>query len=178
MGNYLKQGFTLIELMITLVIAGILLVIGVPAMHDMIVEQRLSASVNEFIAAANFARSEAIKRGRPVKICRSVNAETNSDVCSTSSSGDHDSTDWGSGWIVLDPDDQVLLRQGALPDKIYAIASSASLRAITFTGSGAPIGTMAGGKLTFSYDGKFDRTVCITRAGRIRVIPDAVTCPT
>ncbi|HTN67150.1 MAG TPA: GspH/FimT family pseudopilin [Burkholderiaceae bacterium] len=173
-----RRGFTVIELMITLVIAGILLAIGVPAMRDMVVENRLTANVNEFIAAATFARSEAIKRGRPVTLCRSVKAEAGTDKCITTASGDYDSSDWGSGWIVIVPDEKlVLLRQGALPAKIYAAAKPTSLKSITYNGSGGPVGALAGARLIFSYDGQFDRTVCITRTGRIRVIRDAVTCP-
>ncbi len=45
------RGFTLIELMITIVIASILLAIGVPSMRNMIHQNRLSGSVNEFVAA-------------------------------------------------------------------------------------------------------------------------------
>ncbi|MEO7031863.1 MAG: GspH/FimT family pseudopilin [Herbaspirillum sp.] len=148
-------------------------------MRDMMAQNRLAMSVNEFIAAATFARSEAIKRGRPVTLCRSVNAESGTDKCITTSSGDYDSSDWGSGWIVIVPDDKLILqRRGALPDKIYVAAKPLKLRAITYNGSGGPGGAFAGGSFIFSYNGQFDRTVCIARTGRIRVILDVVTCPT
>jgi len=171
------HGFTLIELMITIVIAGILLAIGIPSMRAMIVENRLTGHVNEFIAAATLARSEAIKRGRPVKICRSVNAESGTNDCSTDPSGDYDSSDWGTGWIVIVPSENlVLLRQGTLASKVFVAAQPTSLRSITYNASGGPVGALAGAKLIFSYDGEFDRVVCISRAGRIRVVLDAVDC--
>lgn len=173
-----RRGFTLLELMITIVIAGILLAIAIPSMHDTIVQNRLTANVNEFIGAATFARSEAIKRGRPVTLCRSVNAESGTDKCITTASGDYDSSDWGSGWIVIVPDEKLVMqRRGALPDKIYVAAKPTTLRSITYNGTGGPVGALAGARFIFSYDGQFDRTVCINRAGRIRVIAESVTCP-
>ncbi len=158
------SGFTLIELIITISIAGVLLAIGIPSMRDLIIETRLTGHVNQFIAATSFARSEAIKRGRPVTICRSVKAESGTDKCITTASGDYDSSDWGSGWIVIVPSENLVLqRQGTLPAKVYAAAKPLTLRSITYNSSGGPVGSLAGARLIFSYDGKFDRTVCINR---------------
>lgn len=172
------HGFTLIELIVTIAIAAIVLAIGVPSMQNIIIETRLSGHVNQFIAAATFARTEAIKRGRPVTICRSVKAESGTDKCITTASGDNGSSDWGSGWIVIVPSENLVLhRQGALPAKIYAEAKPTTLRSITYNSFGGPAGSMAGARLVFSYNGDFDRAVCISRTGRIRVILEAVTCP-
>ncbi len=174
-----QRGFTLTELIVVIAIAGILLAVGIPSMRNLIVETRLTGHVNQFIAAAMLARSEAIKRGQPVKICRSVNAESGADACVMTASGDYDSSDWGSGWIVIVPNGNLVLhRQAALPAKVYAAAKPLSLRSITYNSFGGPVGALAGARLIFSYDGEFDRTVCINRAGRVRVIQDSVTCPT
>lgn len=179
MQNRIHHGFTLIELTVTIAIAGVLLAVGVPSMRNLIVETRLTGHVNQFIAAATFARSEAIKRGRPVTICRSVNAESGTDKCITTASGDYGSSDWGSGWIVIVPSENLVLhRQGVLPAKVYVAANPSTLRSITYNSFGGPVGALAGARLVFSYDGEFDRAVCINRAGRIRVILDSVTCPT
>lgn len=64
---YAVQGFTLIELMITISIAAILLAVGVPSMRDMIQQNRLTGNVNEFVAANMLARSEAIKRRSQIR---------------------------------------------------------------------------------------------------------------
>lgn len=61
-----QNGFTLIELMIVLVVAGVLLAIGIPSFQQMIKSNRLTVTTNELIGAINFARSEAAKRGRAV----------------------------------------------------------------------------------------------------------------
>lgn len=177
--NRSAHGFTLIELIVTIAIAGILLAVGIPSMRELIIETRLSGNVNQFIAAATFARSEAIKRGRPVTICRSVKAESGTNTCVTTASGECLSSDWCSGWIVIVPGENlILLRQGALPAKVYVAAKPTTLRSITYNSFGGPVGSLTGARLIFSYDGNFDRTVCINRAGRIRVIPESVTCPT
>lgn len=79
-------GFTLVELMITIVIASLLLTMGIPSLSNLLQNNRLATQANDFIAAINFARSEAIKRG------------VNIDVIATDSS--EASNEWGSGWTV------------------------------------------------------------------------------
>jgi type IV fimbrial biogenesis protein FimT len=82
------QGFTLIELMVTLSVAAILAVVAVPAMQDFVTRNRLAALNNELMTAINYARSEAIKRGATVSVCKSNTA--------TSCGGS-----WSNGWIVF-----------------------------------------------------------------------------
>jgi type IV fimbrial biogenesis protein FimT len=64
------SGFTLVELIITLTIAGILTAIAVPTFNSVISNNRLTAYSNEFVTALNLARSEAIKRGTQITIKR------------------------------------------------------------------------------------------------------------
>jgi type IV fimbrial biogenesis protein FimT len=61
-------GFTLIELMVTVTVMAVVLTLGVPAFKDTIRNNVLTASINEFIATLNFARSEAVKRGVNVTV--------------------------------------------------------------------------------------------------------------
>ena len=162
-------GFTLIELMITISIAAILLAIGIPSMRDMIQQNRLTGNVNEFVAANMLARSEAIKRGTPVTLCRSVNAESasGSNACSGTAG------DWNTGWIVVVPNDdspknEILARQRALP---AGTTVTATLNAITYTGVGPPA---AGDSFTFINDCKLEgRNVVLSRSGHISVGPVA-----
>ncbi|MEY2684801.1 MAG: hypothetical protein RJA09_1945, partial [Pseudomonadota bacterium] len=68
-----QRGVTLIELMITVAIVAILASLAAPSFRDSIVRNRLSSAITDVMTAVNFARSESIKRGRTVTLCRSSN---------------------------------------------------------------------------------------------------------
>lgn len=65
-----QGGLTLWELLCTLSIAAVLLTAGVPAFRAFLLDARLTADVNAWVLAVQFARSEAAKRGRPVIVCK------------------------------------------------------------------------------------------------------------
>lgn len=93
-----QKGFTLIELMLTLTILSIALAVAVPSFNSQIQNNRSQALGEELSVALQFARSEAVKRGRAVTVCAS-NADHS--ACS------NDSSTWANGWLVLldDADD-------------------------------------------------------------------------
>lgn len=84
-------GFTLIELMVTLAMAAIVLTVGVPSFRDMVKKNEMAGATNRFVGALKLARSEAIKRGVPVSICKSNDGAT----CTGAG------TNWEDGWIVF-----------------------------------------------------------------------------
>jgi type IV fimbrial biogenesis protein FimT len=57
------------ELMVTLAIAGVVLGIGAPSFRDFLRNNRLTSAANDFLAATQVARTEAIKRQQPVSVC-------------------------------------------------------------------------------------------------------------
>lgn len=63
------SGFTLIELMITIVIASTILVLATPSYERLIRENKLTSATNEFILAIQRAKNEAITRGKTVTLC-------------------------------------------------------------------------------------------------------------
>jgi type IV fimbrial biogenesis protein FimT len=81
----------LIELMITIAVVAILAAVALPSMQNIIKNNRLTAQANDLVTAFQFARSEAIRKNGPIRIC----ASTNGTECAGG---------WSSGWIVLDPD--------------------------------------------------------------------------
>jgi type IV fimbrial biogenesis protein FimT len=78
------KGFTLIELMITLVILGVILGLAAPAMGDFVVRQRVSSQASELMLALAYARSEAVTQGVDIAVLPATNAGTG----------------WTSGWCV------------------------------------------------------------------------------
>ena len=84
-----SKGFTMVELMVTIAVLGVLLAIAVPSFSAMIRNNRSQAVANELVAALNLARAEAVKRGARVSLCPSSNGTS----CSGSS--------WAIGWIAF-----------------------------------------------------------------------------
>ncbi len=83
-----SNGFTLIELMVTVAVVGILAVVGVPAMAGLINANRINGASDNLTAALQLARSEAIRRGTSVTVCASNDGQ----ACATTASWDR--------WIV------------------------------------------------------------------------------
>ena len=71
-----QGGFTIIELMITIAVLGVLLALAVPNMRDLVIRNRLTTRTNALVAAMQLARSEAIKRGVPITVL-SISGNTN-----------------------------------------------------------------------------------------------------
>lgn len=63
------RGFTLIELMITVIVLGVLVALAAPSFRTMILNQQSEAIGEDIITAFQLARSEAIKRGGFVSVC-------------------------------------------------------------------------------------------------------------
>lgn len=82
-------GVTLIELLVTLSIGVILLAVAAPSVQDFLVQNRVESGSNQLMASLAYARSEAIKRGARITLCKSSNAST----CG--------GTGWEDGWIMF-----------------------------------------------------------------------------
>jgi type IV fimbrial biogenesis protein FimT len=190
------SGFTLIELMITLAIVGILLTVGVPSLKTFMQGNQLIAASNELLSALHVARSEAIKLNSRVSICES------SDGTNCSNTGS-----WRNGWIVfVDSDGQLdnngqpcegtgqdcLLRiHDAINDPSLSISAVDSngnaVSSFTFTSRGMPkdiFGVSEEGVFSIcSFDGTNNvidsRAVVLSLSGRVRISDTAVvTCAT
>lgn len=100
------SGFTLIELMITLVVAGILLAWAVPSFTRFLEQTTLTSETNNWVGVINFARSEAITRGERVTVCRTVtpNACDGSSDCDcgvSQSGGASGNPNYHGGYLVF-----------------------------------------------------------------------------
>ncbi len=148
-------GFTLIELIITLVIAGILLALAAPNFSGFVKNNRLSSQANGFIADVALARSEAVKRGANITICRSGNGAD----CLIG-------TTWKDGWIVVDGAGQVLRVHEKLTGDNTTIASPAVADSIVYNRSGL---------MTPTPTPAVVQTISICDDGRGRLIEIAIT---
>lgn len=89
-----QQGFTLVELMITIAIFGILLAIATADYGPIINSNRLASAMNQLQGELAFARTEASKASSNVTVCSS----TDSASCSGG-------TGWEGGWIIFTDSD-------------------------------------------------------------------------
>lgn len=167
------NGFTLIELIITLTIAGILIAIAAPAMQTFILDQRLTTQANEFIADLNIARSEAIHRGVNVVICKQGGTDS-SPSCSTSAT-------WASGRVVfadsdsdgtIDSNETVLRVRQSLEGSNSLNAIPSTTNSIVFTNAGLTnlsSGTEIAMRLCDSRGASKAVTVWVNFTGRARI---------
>ena len=76
-----QHGFTLWELLITMLVAGILLGIGVPNVMEFQRNAAMSAAANDLVTGVLMARTEAVKRQAPVTLCLSDDPTAANPVC-------------------------------------------------------------------------------------------------
>ena len=197
----IHSGFTLIELMITLAIVGILLMVGVPSLKTLLQGNQLIASANELISALHVARSEAIKFNTRVSICESSDGKT----CAITGS-------WKNGWIIFvdgngvppgdlvgtgaacvaDANTDCLLRiHDAISDNLLSVAAvdagGISVSSFTFTSRGLPKAangaTQSGIFSLCSFDSSDNvinsRAVIVSLSGRARFSDNqaVISCP-
>lgn len=87
------SGFTLIELMVTLAVAGVLLGIGVPSFADLVKKNRRTAVVNDLVTDIHIARAKAFAENARVVLCRG-NGNALSPACTPGAK-------WTDGWLVF-----------------------------------------------------------------------------
>lgn len=171
------SGFTLIELMVSIAMLSILLAIAVPSYQALVVNNRLATQTNEFVATLTLARSEAVKRGTRVTVCKS----SDQSACTTTG-------DWTQGWLVFADDDSdgtfdtgepLLQVHGALPSGVALTGNTLVSDYVSYIASGAAqrsSGAVQTGTLTMCHaqSGKA-RVLTVNNAGRLNLNSQA-TC--
>ncbi len=63
-----QRGFTLVELLMTVVVLSILIALAVPSFREMMDKNAVTTAANDLLSSVLIARSEAVKRESPVVI--------------------------------------------------------------------------------------------------------------
>ncbi len=132
-----QAGFTLYELLITVIIMGVILSFGVANLADFNRNGRMTATANDLHAAFHLARSEAARAKTNVTICASADPMGAPDCDGT----------WDQGYIVFvdengditvdAPDDAVLRRHGPVEEGVALnFANGATYFSYAATGLG------------------------------------------
>ncbi len=165
--TFKMQGFTLVELMVTLVIGTILVMLAAPSFKKSISTNLVTTQANSLMSSINLARSEAVKRQSNVTIC----ASTNQTTCGGS--------DWSTGWIVrLDSNNSPIRSQGAFKGTTVFTYNPATITTVQFNSQGLasinPKFTLTPGECAAGYRGIYDITIAPT--GRAGVANSATLC--
>lgn len=135
-----SHGFTLVELLITIAILGILMAIALPSYQQFVLNTRMTTQANEFLTMLNFTRSEAVKRNTRVTMCKSSDGTGCLVTALTASPAS-----WQPGWIVfvdgstagiVDGTDTILRVQGALTRGSTFLANANLVNYVSFVSNG------------------------------------------
>ncbi|AUB84851.1 GspH/FimT family pseudopilin [Candidatus Thiodictyon syntrophicum] len=140
-----KRGVTLIELMITLAIMVIVLMFAAPPFGALMARNRMSTTVNNFVATLSLARSMAVMGTAPVSIC----SDDGNGACGGTG-------DWAKGALLFRDDDsnQILDGTEAVTKRLNASESTtivANVAAVTFSQDGTATTTAAGANSTWVF---------------------------
>ena len=182
-----QSAFTLIELLITMTVLGVLMAIALPNLQSFVIGNRLTSNVNSFVGLVNYARSEAIARNQSVIICPRSNTAI---ACASdplwglyelqvfvdcTGNGDRNSgatTNCPTGDTLLKTmpaldttGNEFVLIRGALTPAVGTIRFGAA--GLSQTAHSFAINA----KGDAAYELQYGRTICISRPGRVRVTP-------
>ena len=154
----IPRGFTLVELMVTLLVLAILLGVAVPSFRDAALSSRLTAYANDLVASAQIARSEAIKRNVDITLCASAGGL----ACDAGGA-------WEGGWIVRTEGGVVLQRQPALSDGFRVTETIGNLSEVVFPATVVGVTRASFTVCRGSPVGKQERVVTIGVSGNTSV---------
>ena len=163
-----QTGLTIVEIMVALAVASILIGLALPAFNNFIAQRSLTAQVNDFMVALQYARSEAGRRGTTVSV------QANDPSSPTD--------EWGPGWCV------VVGGAGACDGTELRLFPTTGANTLDGTGAMDGVATLtfnSRGLLTNGVGGAFDlcragetvgRRVVISTIGRVSSQPKT-DCP-
>ncbi len=157
------SGFTLVELMVVVAIAGMAMAFAIPAMGTFIKNERLVTQINTLVGHLAYARSEAVTRRQQIILCASSNMNT----CN--------GANWATGWILfIDADnsstfnagEQVLRAKATLEGSNTLISSTGAL--IIYDNRGFSPNSNGVFSLCDDRGAAHVKSISITNTGRVR----------
>ena len=137
-----QNGFSLIEVMVTLTIAAIVLSIAVPSYQTAVQNNRRTTATNELATAFQLARSTAISQRVFTVVCKSPDGAT----CPMGAG----SGDWTQGWMIftdvdnngaMDGGDTLIRVHGTLPGGATFIGNNNVVNRVSFSPQGLARGS-------------------------------------
>ena len=173
-----SAGFTIIELMIALTVAGVLLAIATPGLRVFLQNGRLSSASNDLLRSFQVARTEAIKRQLNVVVCASANPAATPPACSYAAfNGWIVFEDTNSNWSV-DAGEPIIERHSLLDPSITVKTDNEGIESYASTGFANPAGAHNPTHNIVICDKRgnqvightsVERAVLVTTTGRVRV---------
>lgn len=143
-----RDAYTFVEVMVVLILIGILSSIAIPTFRNIIITSKISVAASTLHNALLFTRFEAIKRGRPVTICRSSNSDDANASCAAGVINPESHLGWAEGWIIFVDVDQDLKFGGE--DILVRVQS----RLFNKPGDGSMFSSPHRNQLTFNSTGQ------------------------
>lgn len=172
------RGLTLLELVAALALAALLLRLALPAYDDWMASIRVMQEAQHIAASMNMARSEAIKRGVRVNLCKSANGLQ----CTPGSL-------WHGGWIMhVDADasgqleagtDLIRARESVEPG-VTVSANRPLADYVSYTAFGHARllnGALQIGTITVCVQNQRAVNVVLSAGGRARIAKTTLICP-
>ena len=187
-----SKGFTLIELMVTVAMLAVLLSIAAPSFARMMASNRMATQTNEFTAALNLARLEAVRRGQSVAIRADGGGTTFQGGWRVFTDANDDGAQPGTitatdgtviresgGALVGNTTITRVTRGGTAPNYTYTDSAAADRMYVVFNSRGA---NNASGAAFFRICDSSDtavrgRIVQISTVGKISLDTNTLTCP-
>ena len=166
----ISRGATLIEVAILIVIAAVLAVLAVPSYREWIADSRLRSHADTLAATLNRARTDAMRTGSRVTVCKSVDLR----VCAEAGG-------WEQGWLLfvdndrsasIDSVETTLQTEPAAKHAITIVGNRPIADYVSYTSWGHARkldGALQMGTFVACSPGRFALRVVLAHSGRVRI---------